>query len=268
MSRPRRHVTIVIQSDGDLTSRTYRFPRWMVRAALGGGVLLGLALLLALATYIPTLAAAARVPGLKGEVERLERENMKIGELVAALDSAERRYDRIRELLGADVVPEPVRFAALLPVAPQIRARAPGEVPPDVEGKSEPRRWPLDEAGYVTRGPAGTPAPGDTRGEAHPGVDIAVPIGSPVRAAGGGSVLQAGEDPEYGRFVLLEHNSGYQTLYGHLSRLTVAAGQEVATGEVVGLTGNTGRSSGPHLHFELRHDGQPVDPRSIIKEPN
>lgn len=80
-------------------------------------------------------------------------------------------------------------------------------------------------------------------------------------------VLQAGEDPEYGRFVLVEHPAGYQTLYGHLSRITVAAQQVVPAGEVVGLTGNTGRSSGPHLHFEVRLDGQPIDPRTIIKEP-
>jgi murein DD-endopeptidase MepM/ murein hydrolase activator NlpD len=268
MSRFRRYVTIVIQSDRDLASRSYRFPQWVVRAALGGAVILGIGLVLALATYGPTLTAAARLPGLKREVERLERENLKIGELVAALDSAERRYDRIRELLGADVVPDPVRFAAQLPVAPTLRARGPGSSPPQETGRSQPRSWPLDEPGYVTRGQAGNVGAGDTPGEAHPGVDIAVPIGSAVRASGGGSVLQAGEESEYGRFVLLEHPDGYQTLYGHLSRITVRAGQTVVPGEVVGLTGNTGRSSGPHLHFEIRLEGQPVDPRTIIKEPN
>ena len=112
MSRSRRHVTIVIQSDGELTSRTLRLPRWVARGALAGAGLLVLALALALITYLPVLAAATRVPGLQREVERLERENAKVGDLVAALDSAERRYDRIRELLGADVVPDPVRFAS------------------------------------------------------------------------------------------------------------------------------------------------------------
>lgn len=268
MSPPRRHVTIVVQADGSLASRTVRLPRWLARALLAGAVLLGLALILAMVTYLPVLAAAARVPGLEREVERLERENLKIADLVAALDSAERRYDRIRELLGADMVPEPVRFAAELPVAPVIRARTPGTTTDAYQGPSQPDQWPLTEPGYVTRGQAGNAIGSDTPSESHPGVDIAVPIGSPVRAAGGGTVLQAGEEAEYGRFVLLEHPGGFQTLYGHLSRITVATGQLVAAGEVLGLTGNTGRSSGPHLHFELRREGEPVDPRTVIKEPS
>ena len=118
----------------------------------------------------------------------------------------------------------------------------------------------------MTRGQAAAGGDGDTRGEAHPGLDIAVPIGSPVRASGGGTVLQAGEEAEYGRFVLLEHPGGYQSMYGHLSRITVAPGQRIAAREVIGLSGNTGRSSAPHLHFEIRRAGEPIDPRTLVKE--
>lgn len=264
MSRTRRYVRVVIQSDGEVASRTFRTPQWLVRAGIGLAITTGVALLLAVATYLPVFAAAARVPGLEREVERLERENRKIGELVAALDSAERRYDRIRELLGADMVPDPVRFAAELPVAPAIQARSPGSRGTSVSGPTEPDQWPLTDPGYVTRGQAA--AGGDTRGEAHPGLDIAVPIGSPVRASGGGTVLQAGEEAEYGRFVLLEHPGGYQSMYGHLSRITVAPGQRIAAREVIGLSGNTGRSSAPHLHFEIRRAGEPIDPRTLVKE--
>jgi murein DD-endopeptidase MepM/ murein hydrolase activator NlpD len=268
MSRARRYVRVVIQSDGELASRTFRTPQWLARTAIGLAIAGGAALLLAVASYLPVLTAAARVPGLEREVERLERENHKIGELVAALDSAERRYDRIRELLGADVVPDPVRFAAELPVAPAIRARLPGGRATSDAGPTEPNQWPLSDPGYVTRGQAEGGGASDTRGEAHPGLDIAVPIGSPVRAAGGGTVLQAGEEAEYGRFVLLEHPGGYQSMYGHLSRITVAPGQRVGEREVVGLSGNTGRSSAPHLHFEIRRAGEPIDPRTLVKEQN
>ena len=83
------------------------------------------------------------------------------------------------------------------------------------------------------------------RDEAHPGIDIAVPIGSVVRAAGGGAVAQTGQDPEYGWFVLLQHVDGYQSMYGHLSRRLVAQGDSVVAGQVIGLTGNTGRSTRP-----------------------
>jgi murein DD-endopeptidase MepM/ murein hydrolase activator NlpD len=266
MSEPPRFVTVVIHSDGAVASRTYRFPRWVVRVGIGGAIGMGAAILLGLALYLPLAAAAARVPGLVRQVDRLENDNHKIGELVAALDSAERRYDRIRAMLGADIVPDPVQLTATLPVAPALRARQEGLAPLYETGPSEPSHWPLEEPGYVTRGQAPDGPAGNTGGEAHPGVDIAVPSGSPVRASGGGSVLQAGADSEYGIFVLLEHPGGLQSMYGHLTRAAVAAGQSVDAGEVIGLSGNTGRSSGPHLHFEIRRDGKPIDPRTLVKE--
>jgi murein DD-endopeptidase MepM/ murein hydrolase activator NlpD len=261
-----RHVTIVVHTDGALASRSIRVPIWLLRAGLiaaMGGVFL---VLLGAATYLPVASEAARVPGLLREVDRLEVENSRIVELVAALDSAERRYDRIRAMLGADVVPDPVSIGSMLPVAPAIRAVA-GQSPMVLEnGPSAPSHWPLDEAGYVTRGQAAPGAAGKTGGEAHPGLDIAIPIGSPVRAAGGGTVLEAGTEAEYGIYVLVQHPEGLQSLYGHLSRLTVRAGLPVEAGDVLGLSGNSGRSSAPHLHFEVRREGRPIDPRSILKE--
>lgn len=266
MTSSGRHITIVVHQDGALQSRSYRYPRWLVKTVLGIAIALGALLLLALALYLPIVAQAARVPGLVRTVERLEAENRKIVELVAALDSAERRYDRIRTMLGADIVPDPVRLGATLPVAPTIRARVATAGNPYESGPSVPTHWPLDESGYVTRGQALGTTSTNTRDEAHPGVDVAVPIGVPVRASGGGTVLQAGDDPEYGTFVLVEHPDGYQTKYGHLSRTTVTAGQTVDAGIVIGLSGNTGRSSAPHLHFEIRRGSEPIDPRTMLKE--
>jgi murein DD-endopeptidase MepM/ murein hydrolase activator NlpD len=104
------------------------------------------------------------------------------------------------------------------------------------------------------------------RDEAHPGIDIAVSVGSLVRASGGATVEHAGEDPEYGFFVLLDHPEEYQTMYGHLSRILVTQGAAVATGEVIGLSGNTGRSTAPHLHFEIRQRGSSLDPLTMVKE--
>jgi murein DD-endopeptidase MepM/ murein hydrolase activator NlpD len=125
-----------------------------------------------------------------------------------------------------------------------------------------PQQWPLDETGYVTRGQVKAGG----RDEAHPGIDIAVSVGSLVRASGGAVVRQSGEDPEYGLFVLLEHMDGYQTMYGHLSRILVAADDSVARGQVIGLSGNTGRSTAPHLHFEIRQRGLSLDPQTLVKE--
>jgi len=87
-----------------------------------------------------------------------------------------------------------------------------------------------------------------------------------VRAAGGGAVAQTGQDPEYGWFILLQHVDGYQSMYGHLSRRLVAQGDSVVAGQVIGLSGNTGRSSAPHLHFEIRRQGTSLDPLTMVKE--
>ena len=87
-----------------------------------------------------------------------------------------------------------------------------------------------------------------------------------IRASGGGEVLQTGTDPEYGLFVLLQHPDGYQTMYGHLSRVAVGLSQPVGSGEVIGLSGNSGRSSAPHLHFEIRREGKSLDPLTLVKE--
>ncbi len=268
MSQSGRHVTIVVHEDGDLASRTLRIPRWAYRTLIGAAIGLGALMLLAVALYLPVAATAGRVPGLAREVERLETENRRIGELVAALDSAEKRYDRIRAMLGADLVPDPVQLATTLPVAPAIHARLAGVATGLETGPSEPTHWPLDDPGYITRGHLSPGGPGSQDGGTHPGIDIAVPIGSPVRAAGGGTILQTGEDPEYGVFTLVEHPGGYQSMYGHLGRVAVVPGQPISAGQVLGLSGNSGRSSAPHLHFEIRRGGESIDPRSMVKEQN
>lgn len=94
----------------------------------------------------------------------------------------------------------------------------------------------------------------------HAGIDLAVPIGSPVRAAQEGIVVFAGYNGAYGKVVKLDHLNGYSTLYAHNARILVHVGQTVKLGQVICLSGNTGRSTGPHLHFEVHKDGWPIDP--------
>ncbi|MBJ6723086.1 M23 family metallopeptidase [Geomesophilobacter sediminis] len=89
----------------------------------------------------------------------------------------------------------------------------------------------------------------------HSGVDIAVPSGTPVKAIAGGKVVFSGARGGYGNLVVIDHGDGTQSLYGHNSELNVHVGEKVAAGEVVALSGSTGRSTGPHLHFELWKNG-------------
>src|SRR3954468_13835070 len=256
-----RAVTIVVQRDGTTKTRTYRIPIWGLRLgswALGLAVFL---LILVAALYGPLVGAAAKVPGMQRELARLRAENTRVRELSAAVDSAESRYAQVRQMMGGGIVRDPVSKSSELPIAPPIRARLAAMVVADT-GISAPKHWPLDESGYITRGQVKAGG----RDEAHPGIDIAVAIGNLVRASGGATVAQAGQDPEYGLYVLLDHSDGYQSMYGHLSRSLVAPGAMVVPGQVIGLTGNTGRSTAPHLHFEIRLRGQSLDPLTMVKE--
>jgi len=98
----------------------------------------------------------------------------------------------------------------------------------------------------------------------HPGFDLAAPTGTPVGAAAGGTVTHAGPAGTYGNLVTIRHENGYETRYAHLSAVTVAPGDRVAPGQQVGKVGTTGYSTGPHLHFEVRHEGKTIDPAPLL----
>lgn len=94
----------------------------------------------------------------------------------------------------------------------------------------------------------------------HQGLDIAVKVGTPVAAYADGVVVFVGWRGAYGRAVILDHGEGRRTLYGHLDSYTVNVGDYVTQGDFIAASGNTGRSTGPHLHFEMRRNGQRIDP--------
>ncbi len=100
--------------------------------------------------------------------------------------------------------------------------------------------------------------------EFHSGIDIGAARGTPVAAPAPGTVVFAGWQAEYGNTLIIDHGNDIKTLYGHLARLGVAADQKVQRGQVVAYTGNTGRSSGPHLHYEIQVAGRAVNPRRYL----
>ncbi len=100
----------------------------------------------------------------------------------------------------------------------------------------------------------------------HPGFDIAAPTGTPIRAADSGRVVTVlYQNHDYGYHVIIDHGNGTQTLYGHLSRIDVSEGQNVSRGQQIGLMGSTGRSTGPHLHFEIHVGGRQVNPGGYLR---
>ncbi|HXD02170.1 MAG TPA: M23 family metallopeptidase [Novosphingobium sp.] len=102
----------------------------------------------------------------------------------------------------------------------------------------------------------------------HKGVDLAAPIGTPIHAAADGMVERADWFSGYGLYVAIEHGGEIETRYGHMSRLNVAAGQMVHKGDIIGYVGTTGRSTGPHLHYEVRVAGEAVNPMPYLQSGN
>ncbi len=98
----------------------------------------------------------------------------------------------------------------------------------------------------------------------HTGVDIGASSGTPIKAAGDGVVVMAGYNGGYGNWTLIDHGDGTATGYAHQSSIGVRIGQQVSTGEVIGQVGSTGASTGPHLHWEVRVNGTPVDPMGWV----
>lgn len=247
---------VVPHGGGDLSTRSFEISYRRLRIV---GALLIFAVVAWLAmtvSWVYVAAQAARVPGLTRQLARLEAERVQVERLAEALRRLEAQYDQVRQMLGAD------------------RAQGTGSIwlpPPGGDDAAEeegdsltaalPNAWPLAERGYVTREHLG-----DIPGE-HPGIDIAVEEGSYIRAAAGGVVEQAGAHEVYGQYVRLRHPNGYRTIYGHASELFVAPEDSVERHEVIALTGNTGRSSAPHLHFEVWRGGRAVDPWQLLRQP-
>ena len=121
-----------------------------------------------------------------------------------------------------------------------------------------PSRWPVD--GVISKEFRLNTTPD----REHHGLDIAAPHGTPVRAAGTGVVSFAEMDSVFGLLIVIEHAGGWQTVYGHNSRLVVGIGDSVYAGQDIAQVGSTGESSAPHLHFEVRRGGRPVDPRRYL----
>jgi murein DD-endopeptidase MepM/ murein hydrolase activator NlpD len=120
--------------------------------------------------------------------------------------------------------------------------------------------------GYISSGFGVRRDPFTKRVESHAGLDMCQVRGTPVEAAAEGQVIYAGHYYSYGKFVVIDHGYGYTTAYGHLNAYTVRQGQYVTKGQVIGEVGSTGRSTAPHLHYEVRVNGRPVDPTDYFFE--
>ena len=161
-----------------------------------------------------------------------------------------------REELLAEIDSLQKQSSALAASIRSSQAAQPTTATTVIQSGSGVLQWPVS-------GPVTSPF-GSRWGRMHEGIDIAVPSGTPVHAAGGGTVIYAGWMEGYGNLVAIDHGGGLATAYGHNTSVTVSVGQSVSVGDVIAYSGSTGHSTGPHVHFEVRVNGTPVDPLGYL----
>jgi murein DD-endopeptidase MepM/ murein hydrolase activator NlpD len=289
--RPARYTLLLTRSGGG--SRALSLPGWVLALFLAFLALWSGANLYLWHRAREVRALEARIQALSQEARRLslalEAERAKNG---ALSQEAKRTQKELEELRRA--IEELRRRAGLSPInALPVRYQEGGQGGGAMEAWAEVRAAVLDlrnqvqeltpaleraleierslPAGLPLRGYEGVTSffgvrknPFGWGMEFHDGLDFAAPYGTPVHATGSGVVVRVGWMGPYGLAVLLDHAEGYQTLYGHLSRLLVRPGERVERGQVLGYVGSTGRSTGPHLHYSVYRRGVAVDPRPYL----
>jgi murein DD-endopeptidase MepM/ murein hydrolase activator NlpD len=204
---------------------------------------------------------------LNRDNDRLRGQLSQVDSLRVELQNLQALGLQLKGMLGLPLTPEDSLLVAnLSPTAksPSIkRVEEDGGVGPEEQRlmlDAMPAKWPLK--GYVTREFFVTG--GEKSPQYHPGIDIAAPRNTPVYAAADGIVEVSRFDDSYGWVVEVDHGYGIRSVYGHNTRNLVSVGDRVARGKTIAFVGSTGKSTAPHLHFEVRENGVPVDPRKYL----
>ena len=295
--------TVIVVSDHSQAPRKFRVPRrWLRNAAYaGGGVVL--VALLTIGHYFALLGSASENSVLKEENAQLRSQILLVQEKVAHISATLDRVERFDAKLRTAVtqLQDPERNLAIGPVgnadqdaaipgpAPEAEANLtalPGKLSSlETEASrqesslrelqeyfddqrsllaSTPSIWPT--RGWVTSDFGTRLDPYSAERKMHQGLDIATPHGQPVYTPSDGTVVFTGTEGVYGKVLVIDHGYGVKTRYGHLSEIHVRLGDRIKRGEKVASVGNTGRSTGPHLHYEVRVNGIPENPRKFILE--
>jgi len=295
--------TVIVVSDHSQAVRKFRLPRrWLKNAAyVGGGVaLIGL---LTIGHYFALLGSSSENAVLKEENAQLRSQILLVQEKVAHISATLDRVERFDAKLRTAVtqLQDPERNLAIGPVGDaESDAAIPGPAPAAeanlsaLPGKlsslaseasrqeqslrelqeyfddqrsllaSTPSIWPT--RGWVTSDFGTRIDPYTAERKMHQGMDIASPHGQMVYTPSDGTVVFLGTEGGYGKVLVIDHGYGVKTRYGHLSEVNVHLGDRVKRGDKVASVGNTGRSTGPHLHYEVRVNGIPENPRKFILE--
>ncbi len=301
-----RQYTVLVVPDRSSRVRRYQIPRSFVVRVLAGGVLTLVLAVFATVHYLSVVGQAAENELLREENITLRNQlkgvQQKVGTLSGALDRIE-QFDR--KLRAITFLSDPDRHIAMGPVSekyadpedresPSGRALLELDNPRFLSGKidglsaqaqreeaslqelaqyfedrknllaSMPSIWPT--RGWVTSGFEYRMDPYTGERVMHKGMDIATAHGTPVAAPADAVVIFSGTEGGYGKVLVLDHGYAIKTRFGHLSEVTVKPGEKVKRGQPIGTVGNTGRATGPHVHYEVRVGGVSENPRKFILE--
>ena len=251
MAEP-KFVTIMLIPDGTESRKGFRIRQWLLKLIIGSIVAILVGIVLFFAFYGQVLTRAAMADQLKKENEQLLRYQYKVQLLQENLLQTREIVERLIDMAGIDYefpqFPDDSSLfaslddsrSAVLPRGLFDNLTLPSGLP--IQGFISQDFEVVDNSRY------------------HPGIDIACAEGTPVLATAAGEVVYAAFDSTYGYMVVVQHNDSVMTLYGHNKELLVEPGNKVLAGSRVALSGSTGKSTAPHLHYEIRVNDEPIDP--------
>ena len=275
MSSGKFRLLIVPEEDGEV--RQLQLHPGIFRALLVASLLLAAAVALLAADYFRVRSYHDEILRLRSENRVFQEEIRRLGTEMMSLRqdlAIQARYDpRFRIMaqlpvrlknspngIGGPTEPDtPEAAGQLQSQSDNLRLANDLQTPGEAE---KPSGWPTH--GWLSSLFGMRQSPFSGRQVFHEGIDIAARAGTPVHATAGGTVVRAGYNSGYGNLVVIDHGNGYHTLYGHNAKVFVKVGQKIAKGEKIATVGNTGRSTGPHLHYEVHHKGSPVNPRKFL----
>jgi murein DD-endopeptidase MepM/ murein hydrolase activator NlpD len=295
----KKHLSLIVIPHTKTTTKTLSFSRRAVKLAVWGAVIVGVLLLGVTADYIRIQVSSQSYGTLKAENKAQAEAILEYQTKIGALESKVKGFDEYARKLNLmfgitadtklrdfNVGDYPRETETSSPGNGQVQA--PGAQIRDIQNRTEdlqrnldtlmtfaesrtsflasqPSIWPTN--GWTSSGFGYRLDPFTQKEAFHYGLDIVSTLGNPVVAPADGSVLEAvSRRGLLGNYIVLNHGGGLTTLFGHLSKIAVRVGQKVNRGDLIGNVGNTGKSIGPHLHYEVRINGKPVSPYTYILE--
>ena len=263
----KKYLSLIIIPHDASRPRNYKISYPLLLTFIGIVAVAVIAVGVLVATYGKVLVKAKQAADLTREKQELMERNAQIDSLRTELVKLQTMGIQVKKMMGLNLSTEDSILVANL--SPIVNSPAMSESDEGLEVsrieqqemlRAIPSLWPLK--GYVTREFYTTG--GEKSAQYHPGMDIAASRNTPVRTSAEGVVVSSGWDDTYGYRVVIDHGFGIYTLYGHNNRNLAKEGDRVARGQTIAFLGSTGKSTAPHLHFEVRKNGVAVNPRNFL----